>query len=142
MVDEDGRGRQPLRGYPAIPASNWQDLRRRFTTTPPRGPVDPAYLAGVLNISERTAQNILPALRQLGLVDAQGRATERAMAWRDDQQYPAIAQEMLEDVYPQALRDVAPPPNPNRDAALVSAIPGRTSTSYATTLTWPWSCSF
>lgn len=114
---EAGRAPAGRRSYPYMPTSNWHDLRRRFHANPPRGEVNAAYLAGVLGITDRAAANIIPSLRALGLIDHAGRTTDRAMAWRDDQQYADVARQMLEEVYPQALRDVAPPPNPDREVA-------------------------
>jgi len=99
-----------------MPASNWWALRRRFQQTPPRGEVDAAYLAGVLSIGEAAARNLIPALRAVGLIDDAGRPTDRAMAWRDDEHYGQAATAMIEAIYPQSLRDVAPPPNPDRGA--------------------------
>jgi hypothetical protein len=117
MTLDEGRQQARRRSYPYLPTSNWRELRRRFNTNPPRGEVDAAYLAGVLGITDRAAANIVPSLRDLGLIDNANRATELAMAWRDDEQYPAVVEQMLDAVYPQALRDVAPPPNPDREVA-------------------------
>jgi len=114
---EAGRGSVGRRSYPYMPTSNWHDLRRRFNANPPRGEVNAAYLAGVLGITDRAAANIVPSLRALGLIDDAGHTTDRAMAWRDDQHYADVARQMLEAVYPQALRDVAPPPTPDREVA-------------------------
>ena len=115
MTDETRVARR--RGYPYVPRNNWRDLRARFLATPPRGEVNAGYLAGVLGIGEGSAKNLVPSLRALGLVDGEGRATERAMAWRDDEHYAETTRLMLEEVYPQALRDIAPPPNPDRETA-------------------------
>ena len=117
MTMEEGRAPARRRSYPYMPNSNWRDLRRRFNANPPRGDVDAAYLAGVLGITDRAAANVVPSLRDLGLIDQAGRTTDRAMAWRDDAQYAEVVGQMIEEIYPQALRDVAPPPDPNREAA-------------------------
>lgn len=102
--------------FPAIPAKNWWDLRQRFKASPPRD-VNAAYLSDVLGIQERAAQNIVPNLRQIGLIDDKGKPTALASRWRDDEEYSAVTREMIAAVYPQALLDVAPPDNP--DAATV-----------------------
>ena len=103
------------RTYPYIPARAWWNLRRQFQTSPPRGAVDAGYLSSVLRIDDRTARNILPRLRRVGLIDDGGRPTELAMAWREDERYREATEQMLNQVYPDALRDVAPPPTPDAD---------------------------
>ncbi len=117
MTVEEGRAPARRRSYPYMPTSNWRDLRRRFNANPPRGEVDAAYLASVLGITDRAAANVVPSLRDLGLIDPAGRTTDRAMAWREDAQYADVVGQMIEEIYPQALRDVAPPPNPDRETA-------------------------
>lgn len=110
-------GRPGRRTYPNIPESNWWELRRRFQQTMPRE-VDAPYLATVLNISEAAAGNLTGPLRTVGLIDDDGRPTDRALAWREDDQYRQVTTDMLEAVYPQGLRDAAPPPNPDRGAVV------------------------
>lgn len=101
--------------YPNIPEANWWALRRRFQQTMPRE-VDASYLATVLDISEAAAGNLTGPLRALGLIDENGRPTDLAVAWREDEQYRQVTTTMLESVYPNGLRDAAPPPNPDRGA--------------------------
>jgi hypothetical protein len=110
-------GRQGRRAYPNIPESNWWALRRRFQQTMPRE-VDASYLATVLHISEAAAGNLTGPLRTVGLIDDDGRPTDRAQAWREDDQYQQVTTDILEAVYPQGLRDAAPPPNPDRVAVV------------------------
>jgi hypothetical protein len=80
--------------------------------------VDASYLATVLDISEAAAGNLTGPLRALGLIDDNGRPTDLALAWRDDEQYRQVTSTMLESVYPQGLRDAAPPPSPDRGAVV------------------------
>lgn len=116
MTIEGGRtGRRTT--YPNLPEANWWALRRRFQQTMPRE-VDASYLATVLDISEAAAGNLTGPLRALGLIDDDGRPTDLALAWRDDEQYRQVTTTMLESVYPQGLRDAAPPPNPDRGAVV------------------------
>lgn len=80
--------------------------------------VDASYLATVLSIGEAAAGNLTSPLRAVGLIDENGRPTDLALAWRDDEQYRQAATTMLESIYPQGLRDAAPPPTPNRGAVV------------------------
>lgn len=99
--------------YPRIPASNWWELRRRFRQSPPKE-VSLSYLQTVLGIGEGAAKNLLPSLKATGLVDDAGKLTERAMRWREDDQYAAVCAEIRDQVYPDGLRDALPPPDPDR----------------------------
>ncbi len=56
------------------------------------------------------------ALRAVGLIDADGRPTDLAHAWRSDEEYAEAAHQMLEAIYPPQLRDALPPPSPDKDA--------------------------
>jgi len=96
------------KSYPMMPVNNWLTLRKKFRATLPKE-VTPAYLAGVLGMGEASAQNnILPSLRITGLVDKDGKPTDRAVKWRDDTQYSQTCQEIRQEVYPQELLDLAP----------------------------------
>ena len=60
------------------------------------------------------AANVLPALRDIGLVDDDLRPTQRAVRWRDDELYPEVVEEIRSAVYPSDLRDAIPDPERNR----------------------------
>jgi hypothetical protein len=79
--------------------------------------VDHGYLQSVLGVQEGHARNLIPQLRVVGLTDNDGRPTSRANAWRSDEEYPNVCREILENVYPQALRDAVPPSEPDRGTA-------------------------
>jgi Family of unknown function (DUF5343) len=100
-------------GYPRIPTRNWWELRRRFRQSPPRQ-VDPSYLGTVLGVSDKAARNLLPYLRTTGLIDEAGQPTQRALEWRDDEHYAEVCEDIRQDVYPRALVDALPPPNPDK----------------------------
>src|SRR5438876_1123009 len=103
------------RSFPSIPASAWWDLRRRFQQAVP-GQVDSDYLQSVLGIGPGHANNLMPPLRAVGLIDAENRPTEAAHAWRSDEEYGELCRQMLESIYPSQLRDALPPPDPDKDA--------------------------
>lgn len=64
--------------YPMLSANNWWNIRKKFKQTIP-GTVTASYLSSVLNMQERSAtNNIMPYLRQLGIIDAEGKTGERA----------------------------------------------------------------
>jgi len=107
----------PRKGYPAIPANIWWRLRERFVNAPPRGEVSRDYLANALGLGDKVAANTMPALRQVGLVDENNRPTVLASKWRDDQTYAEACREIIETVYPDSLKDVSSPENPDVAAA-------------------------
>lgn len=102
------------KGYPMMPTSNWWALRRKFRTTLPKE-VTVTYLASALGMGQASAQhNVLPTLRLTGLIDKDGKPTDLAVRWRDDQQYPPVCKAIREEVYPQELLDLAPDASADR----------------------------
>jgi len=77
--------------------------------------VDVSYLQTVLNLSQGAARNLLPNLKAAGLIDERGQPTQRAMEWREDEQYTKVCQDIRQEVYAQALLDALPPPNPGKE---------------------------
>jgi hypothetical protein len=77
-----------------------------------------SYLATVLNMAENSANaNVLPYLKTLGIIDDEGKTTERAKLWRDDHHYPEVCSAIVKDVYPKELLDAVPNPTDDRKAA-------------------------
>lgn len=103
------------KSYPTMAVKNWFALRKRFKTSIPKE-VTANYLASAVGMSILSAQkNILPYLRLTGLIDQDGKTTERAVKWRDDSQYQKVCETIREEVYPQELLDLAPPNNLDRN---------------------------
>ena len=108
MVDNGDK-----RTFPRLPAKNWWSLRDRFKQTMP-GRVDADYLQSVLGLnSAASAGNLIGPLRTLGLIDDDGKPTDRALAWRDEESYKQVCEDMLTDVYPDTLRSAFPDPTEN-----------------------------
>lgn len=104
--------------FPRVPELNWWVIRQQFTKTLP-GAVTPSYLMSLLKLtSEGAAKNLLPPLKQLGLIDEEGKPTSWANDWRSDAKYDEVCRQMVEEVYPSELRDLYSGPNINRDACV------------------------
>jgi len=111
--EDNMAGEDEKRSYPKIPAKNWWDLRRRLTQAFPKK-IDADYLQSVLGLSSKaSAQNLIAPLRAMGLIDDQGRPSDRANAWRSDDGYSQSCHEILNELYPESLRDAFPPPSPD-----------------------------
>lgn len=94
------------KSYPKIPRNNWFLLRDKFKQRTPEK-VSPSYVATALGMSEASASaNIIPPLRTFALIDDDGKPTDLAFDWRDDEKYPEVCKTILERVYPQELRDI------------------------------------
>ncbi len=62
-------------------------------------------------MTEKTAKStVLSNLKRIGLLEKDGKPSDLARRWRDDEEYPTVCQEILEAAYPQALRDAVPDP--------------------------------
>jgi hypothetical protein len=105
------------KSYPMLPIAHWWSLRKKFKQSLP-GVVTGSYIATVFNMAEKSANaNVLPFLRTLGIIDDQGKTTERARLWRDDHQYPKVCGDILKGVYPKELSEAVPNPTEDRAAA-------------------------
>ena len=108
MAGEEGK-----KTYPRLPASNWWALRVRFGKSLP-AKVDASYLQDVLGLgSEKSAQNLLPQFRILGLIDEGGKPTDLATQWRTDEHYAEVCEQIRQSVYPQGILDAFPAPEPD-----------------------------
>jgi Family of unknown function (DUF5343) len=97
--------------------SYWWGLRKRFNQSMP-GTVTASYLATIFGTKEDSARkNISIYLKDLGIVDDEGKPSERARRWRDNSQYGEVCQEILEQIYPQELLHAAPNPSEERAPA-------------------------
>jgi hypothetical protein len=102
--------------FPSIPAKQWWALRSKFRQSMPPS-VTPGYLAAALGMNEASAKaNVLPALVAFRIVDQDGKPTERAKQWRDDEQYAGICEQIRQEVYPPELVHALPPPSPHRES--------------------------
>jgi hypothetical protein len=91
--------------YPMLPTAHWWALRKKFKQSIP-GVVTDGYLATVLQMQANSARaNVLPYLKDVKIIDNDGKTGDRAKQWRDDARYPAVCKEILEEVYPAELRD-------------------------------------
>lgn len=108
---------EPKKSFPMLPAGHWWALRRKFKQSIP-GVVTTNYLATVLDMGVDSARaNVYPFLRVLGIIDDDGKTTERAKHWRDDIHYAEVCKKILAEVYPDELLQAVPDPRGNRDGA-------------------------
>jgi hypothetical protein len=103
--------------YPLMPKANWWAIRNKFKQTIPTT-VTPTYVASIFKMSPESARkNVLPTLKQAGIIDQDGKPSERARRWRDDEQYPTVCEEIKKEIYPQELLDAVPDPVADRSGA-------------------------
>jgi len=106
------------KSFPRLPITHWWALRKKFKQSIP-GVVTDNYIATVLNMKVDSARaNILPFLRQLGIIDDEGKTGERARLWRDDEHYPEVCKAILTEVYPDELVKAVPSPSKEREKAV------------------------
>jgi hypothetical protein len=106
-------GEEQRATFPRIPAKIWWQLRAAANRSPPKE-ITTSYLESLLGISEGTAQNLIPNLRVIGLIDNDNKTQPLLHEWRDDETYAKACGLMLAKVYPEELRNLAPPPTPDR----------------------------
>lgn len=94
--------------YPMISEKSWWQLRSQFKKTIP-SVVNVSYLKSLLSLnSDQSARNILAPLRQMGIIDADGKPQPRATDWRSDAKYPDVCSAIISEIYPQELLDLFP----------------------------------
>lgn len=95
--------------YPMISEKNWWDLRNQFKKTIPTI-VNASYVKSLLDFKsdDSARNNIILPLRQIGLIDDDGKPTPLATDWRSDEKYPAACKTILKAIYPQQLLELFP----------------------------------
>jgi len=105
------------KGFPMLPGAHWWALRDKFKQSIP-GVVTDSYLTAALNMQAKSARaNILPYLKDIGLIDSEGKTQDLAKEWRDDKLYPEVCKKMRNKVYPEELLAAIADPVENRQAA-------------------------
>lgn len=93
--------------YPVISLAVWRTLRKKFQENPPKGSVNASYLSTVLGYKKDNAPTLIANLKRVGLINPDdAKLTDRAFRWRDDTKYKAVCEEILDEVYPQEVRDL------------------------------------
>ena len=92
--------------FPKMPERNWWKVRDLFKRKVPTA-ATPNYLASALSMEEDSARaNIFAPLRKIGIIGEDGKPTDVAYDWRDDEKYPTVCHKIIEATYPQELRDL------------------------------------
>jgi hypothetical protein len=94
--------------YPMISEKSWWQIRNQFKKTIP-STVNVSYLKSLLSLnSDQSARNIITPLRQMGIIDTEGKPLPRATDWRSDAKYPEVCLAIVSEIYPQELQDLFP----------------------------------
>ena len=91
--------------FPDLPVGQWWKLRNFFKGKLP-GSINIEYLMSTLKISESTAKNTFRNLVLLGIIDKEGKTTERANHWRDDALYSQVCIDITENIYPEDIESI------------------------------------
>src|SRR5689334_22611935 len=92
--------------YTYIGESSWWKLREQFKRRVPNT-ISLDYVSSLFGMKEGSARsNIVNPLKKIKLIDDNGVPTARAYDWRDDTKYPTVCQSIIEECYPEALRDI------------------------------------
>lgn len=92
--------------FPKIADTNWWKLRDLFKNKVP-AIVTPTYLATALSMGEASASsNLVSPFKKIGIIDEDGKPTDLAYDWRDDNKYAEVCSTLLENCYPQEIKDL------------------------------------
>ncbi|KCZ92973.1 DUF5343 domain-containing protein [Hyphomonas johnsonii] len=104
--------------YPQIPSKVWWSLREKIKKSP-NSPISETFISVELGVQTTAAKAYLSEIKAVGLIDDEGRPTERGKNWRlDDEHYTQAVEQMLSDAYPAELIDIAPPGENDRAKAV------------------------
>lgn len=103
--------------YPQIPATVWWGVRAILLRTP-SATIDETFLSVELSVQPTAARQYVSELRRVGLLDENSKATETAKKWRMEDTYREAVDEILAQSYPQALLDITPPGEADRDKVI------------------------
>lgn len=94
--------------YPMISEKSWWQIRNQFKKTIP-SVVNVSYLKSLLSLnSDQSARNIMAPLRQMGIIDVEGKPLQRATDWRSDTKYSEVCSAIISEIYPRELLDLFP----------------------------------
>jgi hypothetical protein len=102
---------------PQIPSTVWWGVRAILNKTP-NATVDERFLSIQLGVQEVAAKQYISELVSVGILNEENKATPLANKWRLDGTYQAAVNELIESVYPEGLRHVAPPGEGDRQKAV------------------------
>jgi hypothetical protein len=102
---------------PQIPSTVWWGVRAILNKTP-SATVDERFLSIQLGVQEVAAKQYIAELVSVGILNEDNKATPLAHKWRLDSTYHAAVDELIEAVYPEGLRHVAPPGEGDRQKAV------------------------
>jgi hypothetical protein len=109
-------GKEKRKSFPMLPVSHWWALRDRFKQTMP-GVVTDSYIGTVLRMKPESARaNVLPFLKDMGLIGNEGKPLDLAKEWRDDNKYAEVCHKIRKKVYPEELIEAAPDPSAEIEA--------------------------
>ena len=103
--------------YPYMSSGQWFLIRNKLRSSLPVS-IGIDWVQAALNTSEKGAKNTLPQLRNIGIIDADGRVQDIAKALRDDEDYSEACKELREILYPAELLESYD--DPNADPASVA----------------------
>jgi hypothetical protein len=99
--------------YPQIPGTVWWGVRSILQKTP--GIVVDERILGIhLQVQAAAAKQYVTELKAVGILDAENKATPLALKWRLDEKYEEAVSELIASVYPESLRQIAPPEEGDR----------------------------
>lgn len=94
--------------YPQVPSNVWWGMRALLKRRPSIK-VDDMLVASDLGVQIVAARQYLKELKRAGILDDEGRPTEVAHKWRNDETYLEAVDDIVRGLYPDSLVTVAPP---------------------------------
>lgn len=103
--------------YPQIPSTVWWGVRALLQRSP-SATVSERTLSVELQVQDAAARQYVSELKRVGILNEENKATSLAAKWRHDDTYADAVGEILSNVYPEGLIQVAPPEAADRQKVI------------------------
>ncbi|WP_420394461.1 hypothetical protein [Acuticoccus sp.] len=104
------------KSFPQIPSTVWWGARKLIQDRP-QAKIDDRRIEIELGVQASAARQYVSELKRLGVLDEEGRPTEAAMKWRNDNSYREGVHAFVSKAYPESLIDAVPPDPVDREKA-------------------------
>lgn len=102
--------------FPQIPTTVWWGVRG-ILSRKPNAVLNEQFLAIELSVQEAAAKQYVAELISVGILNDEKKATPLALEWRMDSSYQNAVEKLVKNIYPQALLDLAPHDEGDRQKA-------------------------
>ena len=101
--------------YPKVSEKNWWLIWKKAQDSPSVS-FTPKFISSICNVKIGSARdNVFAPLKKMGILNDDGKLTERGQKWRLIDDYKIICTQIIKEIYPEDLYEAFEGKNENRD---------------------------